>query len=230
VEDYATGLGCSYLMVETLSPKHPDVFYAKTRNFYENVGFKPFLNHGHWGADTPCLMMIKDVQPKVKVRLATSGDLPNLENMFKGIIENMYRHCITVWNEFYPIEEFPSDIEGKSLYLLEQNHEIVASFGIFPTTDGSEHFSWQEKNANALYLGRIGVSVNHLGSGLGGVIIAHAAQMARENGINYLRLLVDEGNAPAINLYQKHGFKQMDGVYEFTAHEKIVTLGFEREV
>lgn len=52
--------GKKILIVKTLSSKHSDPFYAKTREFYRAVGFidleeLPTL----WGEDNPCLNMIK---------------------------------------------------------------------------------------------------------------------------------------------------------------------------
>ncbi|MGF1523693.1 MAG: GNAT family N-acetyltransferase [Leptolyngbyaceae cyanobacterium] len=52
-------LGIEYLQVKTLGPSKQDPNYAKTRKFYESVGFKPleeFLTL--WGKN-PCLQMVK---------------------------------------------------------------------------------------------------------------------------------------------------------------------------
>jgi GNAT superfamily N-acetyltransferase len=49
-----------YLQVKTLSPRHPDPGYAKTRAFYLACGFRPlqeFLDL--WGPDQPALQMVK---------------------------------------------------------------------------------------------------------------------------------------------------------------------------
>lgn len=52
--------GVEYLQVKTLAPTHPDPGYAKTRAFYEKMGFRalevfPTL----WGEANPCLVMVK---------------------------------------------------------------------------------------------------------------------------------------------------------------------------
>lgn len=49
-----------YLQVKTLSPRHPDPGYVKTRAFYLASGFRPleeFLEL--WGADQPALQLVK---------------------------------------------------------------------------------------------------------------------------------------------------------------------------
>ena len=48
-----------YLQVKTLSEKHPDMHYAKTRKFYEKMGFVPVQEFSLlWGKDNPCVQMI----------------------------------------------------------------------------------------------------------------------------------------------------------------------------
>lgn len=50
----------AYLSVKTLAATDPDPGYAATRAFYLAMGFQPFETlDGLWGADTPCLQMIR---------------------------------------------------------------------------------------------------------------------------------------------------------------------------
>ncbi|MEA2096069.1 MAG: GNAT family N-acetyltransferase [Candidatus Cloacimonadota bacterium] len=49
-----------FLTVKTLSASHPDKGYAKTRGFYEAVGFVPLEEFKElWGKENPCLFMVK---------------------------------------------------------------------------------------------------------------------------------------------------------------------------
>ncbi len=48
--------------------------------------------------------------------------------------------------------------------------------------------------------------------------------MATEKNAEYLRLFVIDFNIPAINLYEKFGFKQVKGVYKEVIDE---TLSFD---
>jgi len=60
VEAYLRDLGVEYLQVKTLAPSHPDPNYARTRRFYEAVGFRPLeVLPDLWGEHNPCLIMIK---------------------------------------------------------------------------------------------------------------------------------------------------------------------------
>ncbi len=55
--------GVEYLQVKTLAPTHPDPGYAKTRAFYESMGFRPVeIFPDLWGGDNPCLMLVKSIK------------------------------------------------------------------------------------------------------------------------------------------------------------------------
>lgn len=166
----------------------------------------------------------------MELRLAEKSDLPSLKIMFDDIVKNMHKNGITIWNEYYPYEEFECDIENKNLYLLTQNNHIVSAFGVYPSTNGQDHFKWQDATAKALYLGRVGVNVNFLRQGVGSIVLSSALAIVKEKKASFLRLLVVENNKPAINLYLKNGFIQAEGYYEEIIEPlgiKMVELGFE---
>ena len=49
-----------FLTVKTLAASHPDPFYARTRAFYEAIGFLPLeVFPTLWSAANPCLLMVK---------------------------------------------------------------------------------------------------------------------------------------------------------------------------
>lgn len=54
-------LGIEYLQVKTLGTSHSDPYYAKTRAFYESVGFKPLEEFQELWKNYPCLQMIKSL-------------------------------------------------------------------------------------------------------------------------------------------------------------------------
>jgi ribosomal protein S18 acetylase RimI-like enzyme len=59
-ENYLRSLGIAYLQVKTLSSAHPDENYAKTRRFYQAMGFSPLEELPElWGPANPCLLMVK---------------------------------------------------------------------------------------------------------------------------------------------------------------------------
>jgi ribosomal protein S18 acetylase RimI-like enzyme len=55
--------GFEYLQVKTLSAAHPDRNYARTREFYQAMGFCPLEEFPElWGPANPCLQMIKGLR------------------------------------------------------------------------------------------------------------------------------------------------------------------------
>jgi GNAT superfamily N-acetyltransferase len=59
-ETWLRGRDIEYLQVKTLSPRHPDPGYAKTREFYFAVGFRPLEEFPElWQPGNPALQMIK---------------------------------------------------------------------------------------------------------------------------------------------------------------------------
>lgn len=58
-EAIAREAGCEYLEVKTLGPSHPDLHYARTRDFYMRCGFRPLEELADLWPGNPCLIMVK---------------------------------------------------------------------------------------------------------------------------------------------------------------------------
>jgi ribosomal protein S18 acetylase RimI-like enzyme len=59
-EAHARGLGVEYMQVKTLGPSRPNEGYARTRAFYEVMGFRPLEEFKQiWDENNPCLVMVK---------------------------------------------------------------------------------------------------------------------------------------------------------------------------
>jgi len=60
LESEAAVRGGSWLHVKTLAPSHPDPFFARTRKFYEAMGFAPlFETEALWGPENPAVVLVK---------------------------------------------------------------------------------------------------------------------------------------------------------------------------
>lgn len=56
--------GFEFVTVKTLADTHPSPEYARTRAFYLAQGFRPLeVLPDLWGADNPCLYLVKPVLP-----------------------------------------------------------------------------------------------------------------------------------------------------------------------
>ena len=170
----------------------------------------------------------------MNLRLATQKDLPLLKNIFDKIVDNLNKNKINIyWSEWYPYEEFEIDISNNNLYVLEKDNNIVAAFGLYDNSAGQECFSWQDSQAKAKYLARVGVNVDYLRQGVASRIIDYAKDIVKKQGVEYLRLQVVNVNIPAINLYKKQGFVQVAGKYQEYLDwngETITEYGFELKI
>lgn len=61
----ARARGFRYLSVKTLSEDYPDLNYAKTRRFYQAMGFVPFEELPTlWGVGLPCLVLVRSLDDR----------------------------------------------------------------------------------------------------------------------------------------------------------------------
>lgn len=165
------------------------------------------------------------------LRLAEKSDLPQLITMYEKTIDHMNKSNIRIWDEIYPCGFFQDDIENKNLYLLTEDHDIVAAFALCESNDGEDHLKWKDVKEKALYIDRLGVNVNYLRQGIGGLMLKSAIELAKQKDAKYLRLFVVDVNKPAINLYLKSGFKHVDGIYEERIDDFVLReYGFEIEI
>lgn len=167
----------------------------------------------------------------MEFRLANINDLSQLKAVYRNIIHNMNKENIHIWDETYPCEFFSNDITNNSLYILTENKEILSAFTLCDSNAGSEFVKWKNENKRALYIDRFGVNINYLRKGIASIMLQKARMLARDQGIEYLRLFVVDINKPAINLYIKNGFQKANGIYEEIIDDDIVLheLGFEIE-
>lgn len=182
-------------------------------------------------------------------RLATQDDLPQIKSLFKAIVKNMDTQGIQIWDDVYPCEFFAEDIECERLYVLEMPNDVntnsnpyeydaskpttsssilVAAFALCGEPENAHCVQWQERDAEALYLYRLGVSVEHGRRGVGARALEKAATLARQLGAEYLRLFVVDVNEPAINLYLKSGYHKVAGIRDEPLGDVVLKeYGFE---
>jgi ribosomal protein S18 acetylase RimI-like enzyme len=167
------------------------------------------------------------------LRLANINDLSKLKAMYGKIIDHMNKNNIPIWDEIYPCEFFSNDMEHHRLYILVKEHDdIVAAFSLCESNAGESHVKWENDHDKALYLDRFGVNVDYSNQGFGSIMLKHAITLTKQKNAKYLRLFVVNINQPAINIYLKNGFKQVDGIYEERIDDDFILreYGFEIKV
>ena len=151
----------------------------------------------------------------MEFRLAEMADLERLKEMYEKIIEDMNSRNMKIWDDVFPCEFLAGDIENKELYILiAENKEIVSSFALSTINIGPNEVPWENIHSKALYFGKFGVNLEYARQGIGRLMINKAIEVAKEKNGEFFRLFVVHINAPAINLYEKIGLKQIEGLYE----------------
>ena len=165
----------------------------------------------------------------MRLCLAETSDLPELEAMYGGIVQKMEQDGIRIWDDVYPVCALGGDIERGQLYAVRENGVIVSAFALSGSHDGADCVQWRDGQGAAMYLDRLGVDAGHARRGFGRRALALASAIARERGARFLRLFVVDRNRPAINFYEKNGFVRVDGRYEEVVDETLTLceFGFE---
>lgn len=152
----------------------------------------------------------------MELRLARLTDLPQLKEIYTAIYNDMLAAGVDLWNEHYPYDEFPGDISANRLWVLCSENDIAAAFALDKCPDMPD-LTWQDNDAPADIIMRLGVNVRYQKCGLGRKCIEHAGDISLRRGAEYLRLLVADCNVPAEKFYQHCGFTCAKGIH--TEHE-----------
>lgn len=166
----------------------------------------------------------------MEFRLAVTQDLEQLKSIYKEIIENMNEKGIQIWDNIYPCEFFEEDIKNNRLYHLSNNNEIISAFALCDTSTGENAVEWNDMDAKAIYIDRLGVNIKYTKKGIGSLMISKAKEITRTLGAEYLRLFVVDINEPAIQLYHKNNFVKVNGVYDEVIDDDFVLHEFGYEI
>lgn len=74
-EKWLQAQGVEYLQVKTLGPSHSDPGYARTRAFYQALGFRPLEELSQiWDEHNPCLILVKRLSISPSLQGRGQGD------------------------------------------------------------------------------------------------------------------------------------------------------------
>ena len=95
--------------------------------------------------------------------------------------------------------------KGGFIYYAQINNDIVGTASLL------------KKNDQVFELGKMAVSANFQGFGIGAILIEHCINIAKQHGIKKLVLYSNTKLESAIHLYKKYGFVEVElecGLYE----------------
>ena len=149
----------------------------------------------------------------VQVRTAVQSDLESLISMYRRLTAHMEQNGVHIWDDYYPCPLLEGDIDHGRLYAIFDGEEPMGAFALCRESAGAQKVQWEEQNARAFYIERLGVSVDYLRQGIASTLLEQAAEKARADGAEYLRLFAAVNNPASLSLYRKCGFRQAAGVY-----------------
>lgn len=149
----------------------------------------------------------------MNIRRAGQADLPALTAFFNKISPQL-DYQTAHWTEgVYPIfADVATGVDKQDLYLAVKGQQIVALMRL--NREGTEkypQFTWQKvvPDEGYLVIHILMVDPQEKGQGIAGEMLRFAAEQAKREGKEALRLDTYAQNLPAKKLYEKFGFTQI---------------------
>jgi len=142
-----------------------------------------------------------------KIRLAELEDRHRLLELYTSMIG--LPGC--TWNEHYPnMDIIVWDIESSNVYCLYgEGGEIIAAASVCSyDEEGLNDVDCYTSVGKWTEFARIAVNKEFQNKGFAKILLEHIIELLKKQGFGSVRLLVSEGNATAVALYEKLGFKR----------------------
>ena len=146
----------------------------------------------------------------MEIMRVTEEELEELLSFYRHVTDQMEEEGIRHWHwGRYPNEEIiHDDIRNGNMYCLRTDGVISAAVSvIFGQEEEYNALSWT-CGANPGSFRRLAVHPSLQRAGLGGLILDDVQQLLRRNGFDCIRCDTSENNAPALNFYEKLGFRR----------------------
>ena len=148
-------------------------------------------------------------------------------------IADLYRSVIGMpfcsWNEYYPgEEEIRGDLAAESLYVLEENGELIGAISIVPENELDELDCWTVKE-NAREFARVVLRPGCQHKGRSYYLVEGILQELQKQHVGAVHISVVKKNLPALKLYEnmcfvRRGEADLYG-HSFYLCEKILRSG-----
>ena len=141
---------------------------------------------------------------------ATEQDLEELLAFYQRVADEMEGKDIRHWHwGRYPTEEMiREDVEKGQMYVLLTDGAITAAVGVmFGQEEAYDTLPWT-CGVRPGSFHRLAVHPAMQGAGLGGLVLDDVQQLLRRSGCDCIRCDTSENNRPALNFYEKMGFRR----------------------
>jgi ribosomal protein S18 acetylase RimI-like enzyme len=141
------------------------------------------------------------------VRPATSNDIPALLQLIRRVVPLMQATGNFQWDDHYPnAAVFEKDIALNQLWIAEVDRKPVGVAAI--TTDQEPEYAqvgW-DLSETAIVVHRLAVDPAVRGRGIAALLLAQADEVARQRGIDVLRIDTNTQNEATQRLFPKVGY------------------------
>ena len=167
----------------------------------------------------------------MKIRLANDKDIIRVLEITNACANHMINQNIFQWDENYPSQEaFKEDVQNNSLYVIENNNDILGCLCISAKIDDVyKNVKWLTLNERNIYLHRLAIHPDHQGKGLALKLMSYAEEFTIQKGYKSIRLDTFSGNPKNNKFYNLQGYTKLEKIFyrdqsdmPFHCYEKIL--------
>ena len=137
------------------------------------------------------------------IEIAKMNDIECIIKLYSERMQWFKENNIKQWSKYlnnHPISEFEEAINNNYYYVIKDNEEIIAGFEM--STNNKE---WNDDNTSAYYIHKLVTKVGY--KNVGNFIFQKCREIAKSNGMKYLRLSCIKLNEKLNKIYEEHNFK-----------------------
>lgn len=150
-------------------------------------------------------------------RLAGNDDIDQIDQIFLEAKKRMADEGIEQWNDERNVPNRNTAVEGitsQTMYVYEIDKEVAGVIVIDTDFYDGYPMPLEPKTTRALH--KVAVSPNHLGNGVGSMLLKEAELKIKEMGYNNIVIDTYSKNTKMINLITKHGYDEVGSFERFS--------------
>ncbi|WP_400192943.1 GNAT family N-acetyltransferase [Hymenobacter sp. B81] len=167
------------------------------------------------------------------IRRATAADLPAIMNLVRRVVPLMHAASNFQWEASYPnAAVFGQDLAREQLWVAELDGRLAGVAALTTDQDPEYTLADWDPAAPAVVTHRLAVDPDFQGRGVAAALLAQAEVLAREWGLNRLRVDTNSENQATRRLFPKLGYRFAGEIglafrpgLRFFCYEKILPAG-----
>ena len=147
--------------------------------------------------------------------MAYPNEIKRIMEIIQDAKESLAQRQVDQWQDGYPNEEtIQNDIQNEYGFVFEEEGAVkLYAAIIFDKEPAYEELKNWQGQGDYLTLHRIAVSKEAKGKGLGQKVLQEAEKLAKEKGIESIRIDTNFDNISMLKIIEKEGYKYRGEVY-----------------